>query len=78
MPDSPDRTAITRVIVNARVQTGDPKRPWADAVALAGDHVAAVGSSAALRKLAPAGVAVVDARGAVVRVIEGRVVGTSG
>ena len=75
MSESPTRTAITRMIVNARVQTGDPRRPWADAVALAGDRVVAVGSSAELRKLAPTGVAVVDARGAVVRITDGRVAG---
>jgi predicted amidohydrolase YtcJ len=73
MPDTPDRTAITRLIVNARVETGDPRRPWADAVALAGDRVVAAGSSAELRKLAPAEVPVVDARGTVLRITNGRV-----
>jgi len=64
MPDQPTRDAITRLIVNARIRTGDPRRPWADAVALAGDRVVAVGSSAGLRKRASAGVEVIDAGGA--------------
>ncbi len=75
MPDTPHRNAITRVIVNARVRTGDPRRPWADAVALAVDRVVAVGSSAELRKLAPADVVVVDAQGADVQITDGRVSG---
>ncbi len=37
-------------IVNARVWTADPRRPWADAVAVRGDRIESVGSSAALRK----------------------------
>ena len=53
-------------IVNARVWTGDPKRPWADAVAVAGDRIVAVGSSAEVRKLGSAGTRVVDAKGMMV------------
>ena len=55
---------VTLAVVNARVWTGDPRRPWADAVAAAGERIVAVGSSAAVRKMAPAGARVVDARGA--------------
>ncbi|MCL4213266.1 MAG: amidohydrolase [Gemmatimonadales bacterium] len=57
--------AVSFVIVNARVWTGDPRRPWADAIAIEGDRIAAVGSSAEIRKLA--GTArVIDAKGAMV------------
>ena len=55
---------ITRLIVNARVATGDPRRPWADAIALADDVIVHVGASAALRKLVPPGVEIIDAKGA--------------
>lgn len=65
---------VDLLIVNARVATGDPRRPWADAVALAGDAVVRLGSSAELRKLA-ADARVVDARGAAVRIEGGKVVG---
>ncbi len=62
--------AVNIVIVNARVWTGDARRPWADAVAIEGDRIRAVGSSAEVMKLAGgaggAGVRVIDARGAMV------------
>ncbi len=57
------REAVTLAVVNARVWTGDARRPWADAVAVRGDRLAAVGSGAEVRKLA-AGARVVDAHGA--------------
>lgn len=52
-----------RLIVNARVATGNPRRPWADAMLLDGARVVEVGASAALRKRA-GDAEVVDARGA--------------
>ncbi len=52
-----------RLIVNARIATGDPRRPWADAMLLDGDTVVEIGTSAALRKRA-GDAEVVDARGA--------------
>jgi predicted amidohydrolase YtcJ len=56
---------VTLVVVNARVWTGDAKRPWADAIAVRGDRIAAVGSSAEVRKLAGAA-RVIDANGQMV------------
>jgi predicted amidohydrolase YtcJ len=50
-------------IVNARVWTGDARRPWADAVAIAGERIVAVGSTAEIRKLAPAATRMIDAAG---------------
>ena len=49
-------------IVNARVWTGDPRRPWADAVLVRGDRIEAVGSSAEVKKRAGSA-RVVDAKG---------------
>ena len=54
---------ITIAVVNARVWTGDPRRPWADAIAVRGDRIAVVGSSAEVRKLARRHATVIDARG---------------
>lgn len=48
-------------IVNARVWTNDPRRPWADALLVRGERVLAVGSSAELRKRAGTGATVIDA-----------------
>src|SRR5213592_433333 len=54
------------VIVNARVWTGDSVRPWADAVAIAGERISAVGPSAEIRKLASKTTRVIDANGMMV------------
>jgi predicted amidohydrolase YtcJ len=53
-------------VVNAKVWTGDPRRPWATALAVAGDRLVAVGSTAEVRKLVPPGVRVIDAGGRMV------------
>ena len=52
-------------IVNARVWTGDPRRPWADAVLVRGERIVVVGSSAEVKKRAGAA-KVVDAKGMMV------------
>ncbi|MFM8910851.1 MAG: amidohydrolase, partial [Gemmatimonadota bacterium] len=57
--------AVQLVIVNARVWTGDPQRPWAEAVAIEGDRIAAVGSNAEVRRIA-GDARVIDAKGAMV------------
>jgi predicted amidohydrolase YtcJ len=54
------------VIVNANVRTMDSARPTAEAVAVYGGRVMAVGSSNEIRKLAGRGTRVIDARGALV------------
>src|SRR3712207_3556090 len=54
---------ITLAVVNARVWTGDARRPWADAVAASGASLAAVGSSAEVRKMAGPATRIIDARG---------------
>src|SRR5687768_2553124 len=59
VPDAP----VTFAIVNARAWTGDPRRPWADAIAVSGDRIAVVGSSAEVRKRASLDAKIVDARG---------------
>jgi len=56
----------TLAIVNGRVWTGDANRPWAEAVAVTGSRISAVGSSAAIRKLASDATRVIDAQGRMV------------
>jgi predicted amidohydrolase YtcJ len=56
---------VSIAIVNARVWTGDPARPWADAIATQGDRIAVVGSSAEVRKLAR-DATIIDAAGGLV------------
>ena len=65
-PGSVPAAAPSLAIVNARVWTGDPHRPWADALAAAGERIVAVGSSAEIRKLVAGGTRVIDARGMMV------------
>lgn len=69
---SADRTLA---IVNARVWTGDERRPWADAVLVRGARIAGVGSSAEIRKRAGSAATIVDARAMMVlpHAAEGRI-----
>src|SRR5687767_9063564 len=57
-------SSASLAIVNARVWTGDSARPWAEAIAINGDTIVAVGSSAEVRKLGAE--RVVDAKGGLV------------
>ena len=66
-PPPPPVAAPTGIaIVNARVRTGDPRRPWADAVFVRGERIDTVGSSAEVKKRVGTTVRVVDARGMLV------------
>ena len=56
---------VTLAIVNARVWTANPKQPWASGIAVAGDSIVSVGSSAEIAKLAKGSpnARVIDAKG---------------
>jgi predicted amidohydrolase YtcJ len=56
--------AADRVLLNARVWTGDPQRPRAEAVAIRGNRITAVGSTADVRRLAGPSTDVQDLGGA--------------
>ena len=56
-------TAPDLIVTNARVLTMDPARPRAEAVALASEHILAVGSAAEIAALAGPGTKVIDAVG---------------
>lgn len=51
------------VILHARAFTGNRTQPWAEAVAIRGHRITAVGSSSAVRALAVARTRVIDAGG---------------
>lgn len=59
---------VTLAIVNARVWTANPRQPWASGVAVSGDRVTSVGSSAEIAKLVKAfpNARVIDAKGGMV------------
>jgi hypothetical protein len=63
---APTSAAPTLAVVNARVWTGVAKRPWADAIAVSGERITLVGTSAAVKKLASSSTRVVDAKGMMV------------
>ena len=53
----------TLAVINARAWTGNPAQPWAEAIAIRGDTILEVGSTAAIRQLADASTRVIDAHG---------------
>jgi predicted amidohydrolase YtcJ len=54
------------VLVNARIYTVDPARPWAEALAVCGERIVRIGSSEEIRPIAAARTRVVDAGGRLV------------
>ncbi len=57
-------TEIDRAFIGGRVRTLDPERPWAQAVAVAGGEIAAVGADDEIRRLCGARTDVIDLAGA--------------
>ena len=56
-------TAPDTVVVNAKVFTSNPAQPWAQALAIRGDRIVAVGETAAISALAGASTRRIDAGG---------------
>ena len=56
---------VTLAVVNARIWTGDPEAPWADAMAVGGDRILAVGANAEIGARA-AGITPIDGAGRLV------------
>ena len=54
------------VLMNGRVYTLDASRPWAEGLAIAGDRIAAVGTTAEMRKRAGPRTRIIDLEGAFV------------
>jgi len=57
---------VDLALLNGKVWTGDPGRPWAEAVAVRGDKIFAVGTTVDVRKLASSAANLVDLGGALV------------
>lgn len=60
---APSQTAPTLILVNGKVWTGTPKQPLAEAVAITGDHITAVGTSAEIERLDTAKAGRIDLNG---------------
>jgi hypothetical protein len=54
------------VLVNGRVYTLDPSRPWVEGLAIAGERIAAVGTTAEIRQRAGPRTRIIDLKGAFV------------
>jgi len=69
-PASPGSAAAlvpaTLIVTGARVWTGDRRHPWAEAVAVRGERIAAVGTAAELERLAGPATRRVEAHGGMV------------
>ena len=61
---TPEGNMIDLILVNGKVWTGDAERPWAEAVAVRGGTILAVGTTAEMRKFSPSGMKLVDLGGA--------------
>jgi predicted amidohydrolase YtcJ len=57
----PIPSEVSLAVVNARVWTGDARRPWADAVLVRGAIIDTVGSSAEVKKRVDGDTRVIDA-----------------
>lgn len=57
---------LTIAIVNGVVWTGEPDKPWAEAVAISGDRIAALGTTSEIRNSVSPQTTVIDARGGMV------------
>ena len=63
---SQQREAPDLILLNGKVFTADPAKPWVEAIAVRGDRIDAVGTTAALRERAGARTRVIDVAGRVV------------
>jgi len=63
---TPEGNMVDLILVNGKVWTGVVERPWAEAVAVRAEKIYAVGTTAAVRRLAGSGAKLVDLGGALV------------
>ncbi|HEV2291646.1 MAG TPA: amidohydrolase [Gemmatimonadales bacterium] len=61
----PSAAAQATLVIRGRIWTGDPAHPWASALAVAGDTIAAIGDRASVARLIGPATEVVDAPGLV-------------
>lgn len=60
------RAAADLIVINARIWTGNNEQPWAEAMAISGDTIVAVGTSAGIKAIADATTKTIDAKGQLV------------
>ncbi|WP_309895054.1 amidohydrolase [Archangium sp.] len=62
-PSAEAEAPATLALLDARVWTGNPRQPWAEAVAVRGERLIAVGTRAEVERHLGAGTRVIDAKG---------------
>ena len=50
-PEAPDQPAATLALTDARIWTGNPDQPWAEAIAIDGERIVAVGANSDIAPL---------------------------
>jgi hypothetical protein len=70
-------SAPTLVVVNARIATDDPRRPWATALSIREKNLAAIGSTPEIMKMANSATHIVDAGGRGITIPAGISVGSA-
>ncbi|SKB74723.1 amidohydrolase [Daejeonella lutea] len=60
---SPGQSVVTMGVINAHIWTGDPDQPWAEAMAVQGEEILQVGTTAEIKKLFGDSTKVIDAGG---------------
>ena len=63
---TPEGNMVDLALINTKIWTGDAGRPWAEAVAVRGEKIQAVGTTAEVRRLSGPGTELVDLGGALV------------
>ena len=59
---SGNKNQITLAVINARIWTGDSQKPWAEAIAISGDTISFVGTTADCKKLVGTSTQIFDAQ----------------
>ena len=67
---------LSVIVTNARIETGNPARPWATALGIRDGKLAVVGMAAEILKMVRADTRVVDAAGQLLTLSAGIVVGS--
>jgi predicted amidohydrolase YtcJ len=67
---------LSVIVTNARIDTGDPARPWATAFGIRDGKLAVVGMAAEILKMVRADTRVVDAAGQLLTLPPGTAVGS--
>ena len=68
--------ALSVIVTNSRVETGNPARPWATALGIRDGKLAVVGMAAEILKMARTNTRVIDAAGQLLTLPPGMVVGS--